>query len=394
MDLRFTEAEEAFRTEVRGFVKKELPPKYERTVMHGGETEEEWDFVKKFTRKLGEKGWIAIWWPKEYGGLEGTDIQYLIFNEEMAYYRAPRMDGGGTGIVGPTILVHGTPEQKKRYLPSIARGEVMWIQCFSEPGFGSDSAGIQTKAVEDGDSYVINGQKTWISFGLHGDLCYMTTRTDPNVPKHKGISMFLVDMKTPGIEVRPIKNMVGADCFCEVYFDNVRVSKDNMLGPKNGGWLVMMTILSFERGTLASLAGSMRRNLDDLVAFAKQTSFNGKPLASDPMVRQRLADMAIGVNVARLLTYRTVWMQGKGLVPTYQASMAKLFSDEMNFEMARAGTEIMGLYGQLAWKSKKAPINGEFAGNYLNNLGCLFAGGTPEIQRNILALVGLGLPRG
>jgi len=394
LDLRFTEAEEAFRREVRDFVKKELPPKYERTVMHGGETEEEWDFVKKFTRKLGEKGWIAIWWPKEYGGLEGTDIQYLIFNEEMAYYRAPRMDGGGSGIVGPTILVHGTPEQKKRYLPSIARGEVMWIQCFSEPGFGSDSAGIQTKAVEDGDSYVINGQKTWISFGLHGDLCYMTTRTDPNVPKHKGISMFLVDMKTPGIEVRPIKNMVGADCFCEVYFDNVRVSKDNMLGPKNGGWLVMMTILSFERGTLASLAGSMRRNLDDLVAFAKQTSFNGKTLASDPMVRQRLADMAIGVNVARLLTYRTVWMQGKGLVPTYQASMAKLFSDEMNFEMARAGTEIMGLYGQLAWKSKKAPINGEFAGNYLNNLGCLFAGGTPEIQRNILALVGLGLPRG
>jgi alkylation response protein AidB-like acyl-CoA dehydrogenase len=156
----------------------------------------------------------------------------------------------------------------------------------------------------------------------------------------------------------------------------------------------MMTILSFERGTLASLAGSMRRNLDDLVAFAKKMSFNGKPLASDPMVRQRLADMAIGVNVARLLTYRTVWMQGKGLVPTYQASMAKLFSDEMNFEMARAGTEIMGLYGQLAWKSKKAPINGEFAGNYLNNLGCLFAGGTPEIQRNILALVGLGLPRG
>jgi len=394
LDLRFTEAEEAFRREIRDFVKKELPPKYERTVMHGGETEEEWDFVKKFTRKLGEKGWIAIWWPKEYGGLEGTDIQYLIFNEEMAYYRAPRMDGGGSGIVGPTILVHGTPEQKKRYLPPIAHGEVMWIQCFSEPGFGSDSAGIQTRAVEDGDSYVINGQKTWISFGLHGNFCYMTTRTDPNVPKHKGISMFLVDMKTPGIEVRPIRNMVGADCFCEVYFDNVRVPKENMLGPKNGGWLVMMTILAFERGTLASLAGAMRRNLDDLVAFAKQTSFNGKPLASDPMVRQRLADLAIGVNVARLLTYRTVWMQGKGLVPTYQASMAKLFSDEMNFEMARAGTEIMGLYGQLAWKSKKAPINGEFAGNYLNNLGCLFAGGTPEIQRNILALVGLGLPRG
>ena len=393
MDLRFTEEEEAFRKEIKDFVKAELPPEMERPVIHGGETEEEWEFVKKFTRKLGEKGWIAIWWPREYGGLEGTDIQYLIFNEEMAYHRAPRMDGGGTGIVGPTILVHGTDEQKKKYLPPIAGGEVMWIQCFSEPGFGSDSAGIQTKAVEDGDCYVINGQKTWISFGLHGDFCYMTARTDTEVPKHKGISMFLVDMKTPGIEVRPITNMVGADGFCEVYFDNVRVPRENMLGPKNEGWMVMMTILAFERGTLATLAGAMRRGLDELVAWVKEASFNGKPLAKDPIVRQKLADLAIGVDVARLLTYRTVWMQGQGQIPTYQASMSKLFSDEMFFDLARVATEIMGLYGQLAWKSYKAPINGEFVGNYLNNLGCLFAGGTPEIQRSIMATYGLGLPR-
>ena len=393
MDLRFTEEEEAFRSEVREFVKAELPPQMERPVIHGGETEEEWEFVKQFTRKLGEKGWIAIWWPREYGGLEGTDIQYLIFNEEMAYYRAPRMDGGGTGIVGPAILVHGSEEQKKKYLPPIARGEVMWIQCFSEPDYGSDSAGIQTRAVADGDHYVINGQKTWISFGLHGDYCYMTTRTNPDVPKHKGISMFLVDMKTPGIEVRPIINMVGAPGFCEVYFNDVRVPKEDMLGPKDEGWTVMLTILAFERGTLASLAGAMRRSLDELVAWVKETSYGGKPLYKDPLVRQRIADLAIGVDVARLLTYRTVWMQGQGQIPTYQASMAKLFSDEMFFELTRVTTEIMGLYGQLAWKSRLAPINGIFAGNYLNNLGCLFAGGTPEIQRTIMATYGLGLPR-
>ena len=393
MDFRFTEEEEAFRREILDFVKAELPPEMERAVLHGGETDEQWEFTKKFTRKLGEKGWIAIWWPREYGGLEGTDIQYLIFNEEMAYARAPRMDGGGSGIVGPTILVHGTDEQKKRFLPPIARGEVMWIQCFSEPDFGSDSAGIKTTAVEDGDSYVINGQKTWISVGLHGDFCYMTTRTDPEAPKHRGLSFFLVDMKSPGITVKPIINMVGAPGFCEVYFDGVRVPRENMLGAKNEGWMIMMTILAFERGTLASLAGSMRRSLDDMVAFVRDTKYNGKPLSKDPLVRRKLADMAIGVNVARLLTYRTVWMQGQGLIPTYQASMSKLFSDEMNFEIARISTDIMGLYGQLAWKSRLAPFNGEFVGNYLNNLGCLFAGGTPEIQRTIMATIGLGLPR-
>ena len=394
MDFTFTPEEEVFRKEVRDFLKKELPHKYERKVLHGGESEEEWEFTKQFTRKIGEKGWIGTLWPKKYGGLEGTEMQYLIFNEEMAYARAPRMDQGGSGIVGPTILVHGTEAQKDKYLLPIAHGEVMWIQCFSEPNFGSDSAGIQTSAVEDGDSYVINGQKIWISFGLHGDLCYMTTRTDPTAKKHRGISFFLLDMKTPGIEVRPITNMVGAPGFCEVYFDNVRVPKENMLGPKNGGWLIMMTILGFERGTLAAIGGSTQRALDDLVDFVKSTSYGGKPLAKDPIVRQRVADMAIEVRASRLLAYRVIWMITKGLIPHYQASIAKVFGDEVYFKLAKTSTEIMGLYGSLAWHAPQAPMEGYMTGNYLNNLGCLFAGGTPEIQRNILATAGLGLPRG
>jgi len=394
LDFTFTPEEEAFRKEVRDFLKKELPHKYERKVLHGGESDEEWEFTKQFTRKIGQKGWIATLWPKKYGGLEGTEMQYLIFNEEMAYARAPRMDQGGSGIVGPTVLVHGTEAQKDKYLPPIAHGEVMWIQCFSEPNFGSDSAGIQTSAVEDGDSYVINGQKIWISFGLHGDLCYMTTRTDPTAKKHRGISFFLLDMKTPGIEVRPIINMCGAPGFCEVYFDNVRVPKENMLGPKNGGWLIMMTILGFERGTLAAIGGSTQRALDDLVDFVKSTSYGGKPLAKDPIVRQRVADMAIEVRASRLLAYRVIWMITKGLIPHYQASIAKVFGDEVYFKLAKTSTEIMGLYGSLAWHAPQAPMDGYMTGNYLNNLGCLFAGGTPEIQRNILATAGLGLPRG
>ena len=394
MDFTFTPEEEAFRKEVRDFLKKELPHKYERMVLHGGESEEEWEFTKQFTRKIGEKRWIATLWPKKYGGLEGTEMQYLIFNEEMAYARAPRMDQGGSGIVGPTVLVHGTEAQKDKYLPPIARGEVMWIQCFSEPNFGSDSAGIQTSAVLDGDNYVINGQKIWISFGLHGDFCYMTTRTDTTVKKHQGISFFLLDMKTPGIEVRPITNMVGAPGFCEVYFDNVRVPKENMLGPKNGGWLIMMTILGFERGTLAAIGGQTKRALDDLVDFVKSTSYGGKPLAKDPIVRQRVADMAIEVYASRLLAYRVIWMITKGMIPHYQASIAKVFGDEVYFKLAKTSTEIMGLYGSLAWHAPQAPMEGYMTGNYLNNLGCLFAGGTPEIQRNILATAGLGLPRG
>jgi alkylation response protein AidB-like acyl-CoA dehydrogenase len=394
LDFTFTPEEEAFRKEVRDFLKKELPHKYERKVLHGGESDEEWEFTKQFTRKIGQKGWIATLWPKKYGGLEGTEMQYLIFNEEMAYARAPRMDQGGSGIVGPTVLVHGTEAQKDKYLPPIAHGEVMWIQCFSEPNFGSDSAGIQTSAVEDGDSYVINGQKIWISFGLHGDLCYMTTRTDPTAKKHRGISFFLLDMKTPGIEVRPITNMVGAPGFCEVYFDNVRVPKENMLGPKNGGWLIMMTILGFERGTLAAIGGSTQRALDDLVDFVKSTSYGGRSLAKDPIVRQRIADMAIEVRASRLLAYRVIWMITKGLIPHYQASIAKVFGDEVYFKLAKTSTEIMGLYGSLAWHAPQAPMDGYMTGNYLNNLGCLFAGGTPEIQRNILATAGLGLPRG
>jgi alkylation response protein AidB-like acyl-CoA dehydrogenase len=217
MDFRFTEEEEAFRREVLDFLQKELTTKGMSVVtIWEGETEEEWEFAQEFTRKLGQKGWLALWWPKEYGGLGGSDVQYLILNEEMAYHRAPRVDVAGTGIIGPTIMLHGTEDQKKRFLLPTARAEIIWCQCYTEPGAGSDSAAIQTRAVEDGDDYIITGQKLYTSLGHRADYCYLTTRTDPNVPKHKGLSYFLVDLKSPGVTIRPLINILGAHSFNEI----------------------------------------------------------------------------------------------------------------------------------------------------------------------------------
>ncbi|MDY6907965.1 MAG: acyl-CoA dehydrogenase family protein [Chloroflexota bacterium] len=393
MDFRFTAEEEAFRREVQEYLQRELPHRDTGGALWKGETGEQWQFARSFTKKLGEKGWTAISWPKEYGGLGLTGMESIIFNEEAAYHRAPRVDTMGTGIVGPTILVHGTEEQKNRFLLPTACADIVWCQGFSEPNAGSDSAGIQTRAVEDGDDYIISGQKIFTTLAHNADWCYMTTRTDPDVPKHKGLSYFLVDMKSPGITVRPLINMLGAHSFNEVYFDSVRVPKDNMLGERNQGWMIMVTTLNYERGTLASMAGMARRTVDDLVAYVKELKHNGHRVALEPGVRHRLADMAIGVRLARLLVYRVIWMQKKGLIPSYEASIAKLYTDEVNFHIASLAMEILGLHGQLAEGSKWAPMKGSMEAAYLSHLGSLFAGGTPEIQRSVIATVGLGLPR-
>jgi len=392
MDFRFSDDEEEFRQQVRAFLNKEMSGRNELVVPWKGETEEEWEFARELTKKMGERGWLAIWWPREYGGLDGSDMEYLIFNEETAYHRAPRSDQMGTGIVGPTILLHGTEEQKRRFLLKTAQGELVWCQAFSEPGAGSDAAGIQTRAVEDGDDYVINGQKIFTTIAHRADFCYLTARTDPDAPKHKGISYFLIDMKSPGVSVRPLINMLGGHSFNEVFFDAVRVPKQNLLGDKNQGWKLMMATLNFERGLLASIAGSARRLVDDLVEYAR--GHEGKLPAEDRLMRRRLAEMAIEAQVARLFVYRVVWMQGRGFLPTYEASMAKLYADELNFRLARLGTEMLGLYGQLWTGSKLVPMVWDLQAAYLSYLGSLIAGGTPEVQRNIIALIGLGLPRG
>jgi len=390
MDFRFNEEEERFGAELRTFLKKEVTEEFLRDLEERGET----DFSREFTKKLAEKGWLAMAWPKEYGGGGATMIEQLIFNQEIGYHQAPT--GGhrqGINLIGPCLIAHGTEEQKKRHLRAITAGEVVWCQGFSEPNAGSDLASLQCRAVEDGDDYVMNGQKVWTTNAHRADWCHLLTRTDPEAPKHRGISYFLVDMKSPGITVRPLINMLASHDFNEVFFDNVLVPKENMVGEKNQGWYVSQVTLAFERSGVA-IPASAKRILDRLVEYTKETKRNGMPLAHDPMVKHKLAEMAVEIEVNRMIAYRVAWMQNKGLIPMVAAPMSKLFGTELIKRLSDIGMEIMGLYGQLELGSKWAPLRGWIERTHMFSLGGTIAMGTSEIMKNIIAIRGLELPRG
>lgn len=392
MDFRLTEAEINWRNEIRQFLRQELPPEVE-SGLEEADSDEQWRFAVQFNRKLGQKGWLTVAWPKEYGGQARSFIEQLIFNEEMAYWRAPLGPSSfGINFVGPTIIVHGTEEQKRYHLPLIARGEVTWCQGFSEPNAGSDLASLQTRAVEDGDYFVITGTKIWTTNAHRAQWCLLGARTNPDVPKHQGISLFMVEMDRPGITVQPIYNMADIHSFNQVFFDGVRVPRTNMIGEKDRGWYAMMTTLDFERSGVQYAAGG-RRTLEELVAFTKGATRNGRPLARDPVVRHKLAEMAIEVEVARMLAYRVASMQARGLIPNYESSMSKLFGTELTQRLANTGMQVLGLYGQLEPKSKWAPLKGRIERMYLTSFASTIAAGTSEVQRNIIAIRGLGLPR-
>ncbi len=390
MEFRFTPEEETFREELRAFLAQELPPGWTGSL---DDEDEDWDFTLKMRRRLAEKGWLTMAWPREYGGQGASHMKQVIFAEEMTYQRAPGRDGFGIRMLAPTLMIHGTEEQKREHLPPIARGEVQWCQGYSEPESGSDLASLQTRAVEDGDDFVINGAKIWTSMAHRADWMFMLARTDPSAPKHRGISFFLLNMRDPGVTVRPIINMAGLHSFNMVTFDNVRVSKRNLVGERNRGWYVGATLLDFERSGVEYSAGA-RRTLEELVQFCKEHTRNGRALAEDPLVRRRLADMAIEVEVSRLLSYNIAWMQSQGRVPNKEASMGKVFGTELQQRMAATGMAILGLYGQLGPDSRYAPLQGRIQRSYMTSVSATIAAGTSEIQRNIIATRGLGLPRG
>ncbi|MCH7578159.1 MAG: acyl-CoA dehydrogenase family protein [Chloroflexi bacterium] len=393
MDFRLSPEEEAFRQEVRDWLKENLPKDWSGDRFTRDRDPETWNIYREFAGKLAAKKWVAPAWPVEYGGLGLSVIQQLIFNEEMATQQAPLgYSIIGVGWAGPTIIVYGTEEQKQKHLGAITNAETMWCQGFSEPNAGSDLASLQTRAVRDGDDYVINGEKVWTSGAHLADWCILLARTDPEATKHKGISYFLLDMKTPGVTVRPLIDMMDNHAFNEMFFDNVRVPKDCLLGEENRGWYMAATTLDFERSSIGGAVGG-RRMVEELVAYARDTKRNGKRLSEEVTVRVRLADAALEVEIGRMLSYRVASMQQRGLVPNYESSIAKLFNTDMQFRLAKAGLEIMGLYGQLEPQSKYAPLRGKFERQYLWQTGMIVGGGTPEIQRNIIAMRGLGLPR-
>ena len=390
MDFSFPTEEEAFRRELLDFIHQELPPDWEG----GGWSPDDWDweFTRQMKVKLGQRGWLTMHWPVEYGGQGVSPLRSTIFSEEIAYHRVPGRDAIGLSMLASTLMIFGTEEQKKTFLPSIARGEVQWCQGYSEPESGSDLASLQTRAVEDGDDFVINGGKIWTTMAHHADWMFLLARTDPDAPKHRGISFLLLDMKTPGISIRPIPNLVGGHDFNQVFFDNVRVPQRNLVGEKNRGWYVAVILLDFERsGIQYSAIG--RRLLDELIRYIKETPENGAPLSKDPVVRNMLTDRYIEVEVARLLAYEVAWMQGQGLVPTKEASMSKVFGTETVQRVTTTGLEILGPYGQLQRGDKWAPLRGRIPERWMLAFSNKIAAGTSEVQRNIVASRGLGLPR-
>ena len=389
MNFQDDPADAAFRQEVRDFLANELPADMrqpDEAILGVGTGEEPRD--RDWLKILAKRGWVAPAWPKAYGGAGLTSMQQFVYNEELARARAPRPNFLAIGLIGPTIIVHGNDEQKKEHLSGILSGEVYWCQGFSEPESGSDLASLQTRAVMDGDDYVINGQKIWTSGAHRADRIMVLARTDNDAPKHKGITCFLVDMHAPGISVQPLTNMAEMHSFNEVFFDNVRVPKKDLLGELNRGWYVATTTLDFERSGIIN-AISLQQLLGEIVE-ATQPLYRKTKHA---VAQHELSDRAIEVAIAILFSYRVASMQAKGLIPNQEASITKLFGSELSQRIARTAINLAGLYGQLGPDSAYAPMLGRIERMYRVQVGSTLAGGTSEIQRTIIAQRGLGLPR-
>jgi alkylation response protein AidB-like acyl-CoA dehydrogenase len=391
VELRFGEKEEALRGEVRKFLLENLPAENEDGGSLGMRSDEAFAEAQRFNTELGKRGWIAPAWPKEYGGLGASIYEQMIFNEEFGYYGAPDTGtrGFGVGMIGPTLIVHGSDEQKAAHLPKITSGEAIWCQGYSEPGAGSDLASLQTRAVRDGDDYVVNGQKIWTSGGHRANWMFILTRTDPDAPKHRGISFLLLDMKnTPGVTVRPLINMANRHHFNEVFFEDVRIPRRNLIGEENRGWYVGMTLLDFERSGIGGTA-AQRRSLEKLTEQLQ----NGSPAIRERN-RLALAELVIENNVCKYLGYRIGDMQAKGRHPNYEASVIKIFQSELSQRIYRFGVNALGLAGQYIPEEPRALLGGEMEEGYLTSIPASIYSGSNEIQRNLIATRGLGLPRG
>ncbi|GIW17807.1 MAG: acyl-CoA dehydrogenase [Tepidiforma sp.] len=348
------------------------------------------DRVKRWLDRLAENGWIAPAWPKKYGGADMSVLEQFVLSQELHEAGAPT-SRQMLNLVGPTIMLHGTEEQKAEHLPPMLRGEVAWCQGFSEPGSGSDLASLQTRAVRDGDEYVVNGQKIWTSGAHRADWMFMLVRTDPDAPKHRGISYLLVDMKSPGITVRPLINMANGHVFNEVFFEDVRVPVRNRVGEEHRGWYVGTT-LDFERSNIAR-AITARKNVERMAKYVRGRAAAGRPVAA--AYRLEVADRAVETAVCELLSFVVISVQARGGVPNMEASMCKMYGSELSQRIALTKMHLTGMTGQLRAFGEPERVLGRSAAlEYMQVVPATIAAGTSEIQRNIIATRGLGLPRG
>lgn len=382
MNFHLNPEQAAFQQEVVDFIEHGLPPGWDQ---EHSSFEEGLSIERDVMTRLASKHWLALPWPKEYGGLGASPMQQLIFNEQMAYHGVPGTVNMGVAWVGPVVMLYGREDQKQQYLSRIADGSDLWCTLYSEPGAGSDLAAMQTRAVRDGDDYIINGQKIWTSFGHYADWGWLAARTDPNVPKHKGISTFAIKMDTPGITIRPLVNMAGTHEFNEIFFEDVRVPATNLVGEENRGWYNVAVGLDFERSSIGATSNS-RRIVDDLVRYLKEQ----KPRI-DSAVKHRLVDEAIGVSLLRNMAYYIASEQERtGIAPTREAQMAKLFGAELQQRIAATALQIFGMEGQASPAGSKAA---PYQYTLLRSVANTIEGGTSEIQRSVIATRGLGLPR-
>jgi alkylation response protein AidB-like acyl-CoA dehydrogenase len=393
MDLNLTPDEAAFRDELRPWLAANVPKDW--NTWREKPLEESFPYLRSWQRKLHEGGWAAVSWPKEYGGRSATLMQQAIFWEEMARVEAPPMANAlGLGLIGPTIIAYGTEVQKQRFIPKILSAEEIWCQGFSEPNAGSDLASLQTEARLDGEHYIVNGQKVWTSYGWVGDWCELVVRTDPTVPKHKGLSVLLVDMKSPGVEVRPLRQMTGESEFNELFFRDVRVAAENLLGKVNDGWNVAMSTLMYERGSYgARLHLIFKRYINRLVELSRTTPRNGGTAAQDPLIRQKLAQLFAEIEIMRLNQLRAFSRITATGVPGPEGSIQKIFWSELNQRLQQIAQEILGPYGQLLPGDSYAVDKGIWSYGYLRTRGNTIEAGTSEVQRNIIGHFVLGLPR-
>jgi len=395
MDFSFTSEQEAFRMELRNWLATNLDPALcvddamdERVAA----SREVFEKRRIWQASLFAAGWAGISWPREFGGRGAGLIEQIIYNEEYARARAPIVPGYlGIGMCGPTLIQFGTEEQKNRYVRRILSGEHIWCQGYSEPNAGSDLANVQTRAEDKGDYFVLNGQKIWTSAAQYADWMFLLARTDPTAPKHKGISYLLLDMKTKGVEVRPLVVASGHAHFNEVFFEDVQVPRENLVGPKNEGWRVAMQTLSYERAFVGG--EGQTEAVRALVKLAQRVQIDGQPAWEVPWVRQRLSNFAIECQAARYTQLRSLTRQLKGLPPGPEGSILKLFGSELGVRIAHFATEMLGPYAQLAEATPTVPEAPRWLSRVISSLQFRIAGGTSEIQKNIIGERSLGLPK-
>jgi alkylation response protein AidB-like acyl-CoA dehydrogenase len=396
LDFTLTPEQEAFRGHVRTWLRANIPDDWTKLGLSEVPRPEAYAFLRKWQAQLYDAGFIGLTWPKEYGGQGLTFLEEMVLHQEMALQKAPPvLNVLGVGMAGPTIIAYGTEDQKRRYPARILSCEEIWCQGYSEPNAGSDLASLQTRAVKEGDHWVVNGQKVWTSLAHIADWMMLLARTDPDAPRHKGITYFLLDMKTPGVTVKPLRQITGDAEFNEVFFDNVRIHESRVLGGVNNGWAVGLTTLMYERLALGfGLQVRLRISVDQLIDMARRVEKNGRAVTADPVMRQKLAQLWIDTESLKYTGARAVTRLLKGELPGPEASAGKMMWVETHQRLQELAMEIQGPYSQLTRGSAAAIDGGVWQYSFLRSRANSIEGGTTEIQKNIIGERVLGLPKG